>query len=59
MDSSKKISLDKDLETLLSNYKQEEILFFKKIMEDVEKYKAETMTTNNIVVLETGSNGKS
>jgi hypothetical protein len=57
MNSSKKISLDGDLKKLLSNYKQEEILFFEKIMEDVEKYKAETMTTNNIVVLETGSNG--
>jgi hypothetical protein len=57
MNSSKKISVDGDLKKLLSNYKQEEILFFEKIMEDVEKYKAETMTTNNIVVLETGSNG--
>lgn len=54
---SKTISLEEEMNTLLSNYQSEEISFYKEIVAETDIYQAENMVVCSIVTTEDGSNG--
>lgn len=54
---SNQMSLDEELKTLLSNYKSDEIDYFREIVNEVEQYKSETIITCNVFIKESGSDG--
>jgi len=53
----KKKSFEKDLKILLSNYKKEEIDYYKEIIEEVNNYKSKFVETHHTVLQENNSNG--
>ena len=53
----KPVPLEEELKTLLSNYKSDEIDYFREIVNEVEQYKSETIITCNVFTKESGSDG--
>ena len=53
----KAMPLEEELKSLLSNYKSNEIDYFKEIVDDVERYRSEIVINCNVFTKESGSNG--